>query len=61
MPAFLAVEDWETWLGEKPASVEELKACLKTVEDMRWTMTREERKERANRRKPTVSDPGGLF
>ena len=38
MPAFLAPEDWGKWLGEEPASAEELKAVLKTVEadwDMR--------------------------
>jgi putative SOS response-associated peptidase YedK len=38
MPAFLAPEDWSQWLGEEPASPEELKALLKTVEadwDMR--------------------------
>ena len=32
MPAFLAPEDWSKWLGEEPASPEELKALLKTVE-----------------------------
>ena len=38
MPAFLAPEDWAKWLGEEPASPEEIKALLKTVEgdwDMR--------------------------
>jgi putative SOS response-associated peptidase YedK len=38
MPAFLAPEDWSKWLGEEPASPDELKALLKTVEgdwDMR--------------------------
>ncbi|HTW33760.1 MAG TPA: SOS response-associated peptidase [Rhizomicrobium sp.] len=38
MPAFLAPEDWSKWLGERPASPEEIKALLKTVEgdwDMR--------------------------
>jgi putative SOS response-associated peptidase YedK len=61
MPAFLAAEDWQTWLGERPASVDEVKACLKTVEGVRWTMTKEERKEKGKRQKPTVSDPGGMF
>ena len=60
MPAFLAAEDWGTWLGEKLAPVDEVKACLKTVEGVRWTMTKEERAEKAKRGKPTVSDPGGL-
>lgn len=57
MPAVLAAEDWESWLSGSPAAA---KACLKTVEDVRWTMAAEERKT-ARRAKPTVSDPGGLF
>ena len=57
MPAFLAPEDWRVWLGEQPAGLEEVKACLKTMEGVRWTMAREERA----RAKPTVSDPAGLF
>jgi putative SOS response-associated peptidase YedK len=62
MPAFLAPEDWETWLGEKPASIEVVKACLKTVEGVRWTMAKEERKASSKKReKPFVSDPGGLL
>ena len=61
MPAFLAPEDWEVWLGEKPASLEEVKACLKTVEGVRWTMAKEGRKETVARAKPVVSDPTGLF
>lgn len=60
MPAFLAHQDWQTWLGERPAGLDEVKACLKTVEGVRWTMTREER-AKASRRKPTVADPTGLF
>jgi len=59
MPAFLAREDWEIWLGETPASLEEVKACLKTAPGVDWTMTREERGK--TRRKPAVSDPTGLF
>ena len=61
MPAFLAPGDWRKWLGEEEASVDELKACLKTVEGVKWTMTREELREKRPRRKPTHSDPGGLF
>lgn len=61
MPAFLAHEDWDTWLGERPAGLGEVKACLKTVEGVRWTMTREERAKAAKRTKPFVSDPTGLF
>jgi len=40
MPAFLAPEDWEVWLGEKPASLDEVKVCLKTVKGVRWTMAK---------------------
>ncbi|HEX4635939.1 MAG TPA: SOS response-associated peptidase family protein, partial [Rhizomicrobium sp.] len=61
MPAFLAPGDWDIWLGEKPATVDEVKACLKTVEGMRWTMAKEERQAGAKRGKPTVSNPSGLF
>jgi putative SOS response-associated peptidase YedK len=62
MPAFLAKEDWTTWLGENGASVENAKLCLKTVEGIRWTMTKEERAaSKAKRAKPTVRDSGGLF
>lgn len=61
MPAFLAHEDWGTWLGEKSAGLDKVKACLKTVEGVRWTMSREERAKTARRGKPTVSDPTGLF
>jgi putative SOS response-associated peptidase YedK len=61
MPAFLAPQDWEIWLGEKPASVDEVKACLRTVEGARWSMAKEEREAKGPRSKPTVSDPTGLF
>jgi putative SOS response-associated peptidase YedK len=61
MPAVLAPEDWATWLGEDEASPEVAKACLRTVEDVRWTMTREQRAASARRARPTVSDPVGLF
>jgi putative SOS response-associated peptidase YedK len=61
MPAVLAAEDWPLWLGEIPASADDVKACLRTVEDVRWTMAPEERAKNAKRRTPTVSDPQGLF
>jgi putative SOS response-associated peptidase YedK len=61
MPAFLAPQDWDIWLGEKPATVDEIKACLKTVEGVRWTMAKEEKQAKGPRSKPTVSDPTGLF
>jgi putative SOS response-associated peptidase YedK len=40
MPAFLAQDDWKTWLGENGAPPEEAKGCLKTVEGITWTMTK---------------------
>jgi putative SOS response-associated peptidase YedK len=61
MPAILAPEDWAKWIGEEPASVDELKAMLKTVEGVRWRMNREEKSAKAYRQKPTISDPGGLL
>lgn len=61
MPALLDEADWAVWLGETPAAPEAVKACLKTVEGVRWTMTREERAATARRARPTVSDPPGLF
>jgi putative SOS response-associated peptidase YedK len=59
MPAFIAPQDWQTWLGEKYASLDDVKACLKTMEGVRWTMAREEQTIR--RARPIVSDPTGLF
>lgn len=61
MPAILDNADWAKWLGEAPATPAELKACLKTQQGVRWTMTIEERAEKSPRRKPTHSDPTGLF
>lgn len=61
MPAILANEDWATWLGENGALPDEAKACLKTVEGVKWTMTKEERAEKTKRSRPTVRDPGGLL
>ena len=62
MPAFLAKDDWATWLGENGACPQKAKACLKTVEGLRWTMTKDERAaSKTKREKPTVSDPKGLF
>lgn len=61
MPAVLAEKDWPTWLGEV-GSAADAKACLKTVEGVQWTMTKEERSaSKKPRSKPTVSDPGGLL
>ena len=60
MPAILASEDWAMWLGEEDADPARVKACLKTVEGARWTMSKEQ-KAATKRKKPTMSDPGGLF
>lgn len=58
MPAVLAEGDWAVWLGETPGDA---RACLRTVDDVHWTMTREERVASGRRARPAVSDPGGLF
>jgi putative SOS response-associated peptidase YedK len=60
MPAFLAPEDWSTWLGENSNDPFAAKAACKTHEGIRWTMTKEESAARRSRSKPTLSDPGGL-
>jgi putative SOS response-associated peptidase YedK len=57
MPAMLSPDDWNKWLGEEPATVDELKACLKTTEGVDWTMAR----ETVRRRKATVAEPTGWF
>jgi putative SOS response-associated peptidase YedK len=61
MPAILAPGDWGKWIGEEPATVDELKGMLKTVEGINWRMNREEKKATTKRGKPTVTDPGGLL
>ena len=61
MPAILAPQDWAAWLGEDGATAHDAKACLRTVEDVRWTMTREQRAGSARRARPTVAEPAGLF
>jgi putative SOS response-associated peptidase YedK len=58
MPAVIAPEDWAVWLGEEAGDA---RACLRTTEDVRWTLTREERASSTRRARPAVSDPGGLF
>jgi putative SOS response-associated peptidase YedK len=63
MPAFLAKDDWTTWLGENGATPDAAKSCLATVEGINWTMSKEERaaSKSTRRAKPTVSDPTGLL
>jgi putative SOS response-associated peptidase YedK len=61
MPAVLAPGDWAQWLGEEHVATVAAKTCLKTMDDVRWTVRREERVRTAKRAKPVVSDPTGLF
>jgi putative SOS response-associated peptidase YedK len=56
MPAILDEADWPVWLGEREATVDEIKAVLRTREEPEWTMKKEDKP----RGKPTVSDPSGL-
>jgi hypothetical protein len=56
------LRDWAIWLGEDDADVDRVKACLRTVEGVRWYMTEEEKAaSKKPRQKPAMSDPGGLF
>ena len=57
MPAILDQTDWAKWLEEEAATVDELKACLKTVKGVNWKMAKEERPHG----KGTFSDPKELF
>lgn len=41
MPAILADEDWAKWLGEEPATMDDLKATLKTAEGVTWKVAPE--------------------
>lgn len=41
MPAILDDAHWSKWLGEELATTDELKAMLKTTEDMKWSMASE--------------------
>jgi hypothetical protein len=49
------------WLGETFTPIEDIKACLKTVEGVRWTMTKEGRAAKSGRAKPTIYDPRGIL
>jgi putative SOS response-associated peptidase YedK len=52
MPAILAAEDWDAWLGEREASIDEVKATLKTVEGVNWKMAREQKKPSSKAKTP---------
>lgn len=45
MPAILDDADWAKWMGEEPATIDELKATLKTVEGVTWKMAPEAKKK----------------
>lgn len=59
MPAILDPNDWAKWLGEESATVDELKAMLRTHEGVHWTMAKEAKL--ASRDKATVRQSIGLF
>ena len=61
MPAFLAPEDWGVWLGECIANLDQVKACLKTVENVNWQMEEERYAAESWKQKPATSDPGGAL
>lgn len=61
MSAVLDKDDWAIWLGDEDATLDRVKACLKTQQGVRWTMAKEERAAKKPRAKPVMSDPGGLF
>jgi hypothetical protein len=47
MPAILEDEEaWATWLGERSAETVDVKAVLKTMEGVTWTMAPEPKKPR---------------
>ena len=60
MPAFLAPEDWGLWLGKSIANLDQVKACLKTVEGVNWLTEKERRAAKQRKQEPTASDPGGV-
>jgi putative SOS response-associated peptidase YedK len=59
MPAVLAPQDWNVWLGEEPAPPERVKACLKTVEGVDWRMQKEPRAKPSAKTSGREAD--GLF
>ena len=64
MPAILQPDDWEVWLGETRAPLDEVKALLRTFEDNgAWTMQPQGAKKTAAPPKsaPTPPPQGDLF
>ena len=60
MPAILDPADWAKWTGEEGATVDELKAMLKTAEGVDWKMQREQR-GKSEPRPEAAKQSGGLF
>lgn len=70
MPAILEEEDWKTWLGETPATHDEVKAVLKTMENVNWRIAPEPKPQkppkppkeaRPKATKPVREEEPGLF
>jgi putative SOS response-associated peptidase YedK len=58
MPTILEDQDWAAWLGENDASPADVKAVLKTMENVRWTIAPEVKpKKPARVTAPVKPDP----
>jgi len=53
MPAIVAAEHWAKWLGEEPASVEDLKPMLVPLEG-NWTMRPEKPPRKTDDNQPSL-------
>jgi putative SOS response-associated peptidase YedK len=51
IPAILEDADWATWLGEKGNTAGEAKEVLRTMEGVKWSMRRSERRRRRRSRR----------
>jgi putative SOS response-associated peptidase YedK len=61
MPAIVPRETWATWLGETDASLEDVKALLRTFEDGgNWMMTPQQERHRSRMPQKTKAQ-GELF
>ncbi|HEY1711085.1 MAG TPA: SOS response-associated peptidase family protein [Rhizomicrobium sp.] len=56
MPAILEDVDWTAWLGETPATPDQAKAVLRTMEGVTWKAERE-----TGPKAPRAPTPDGLF
>jgi putative SOS response-associated peptidase YedK len=57
MPAILMDQDWEIWLGEKEAPIEDVKAVLHTMEGAGWTIAPEPKKEKPSKASKPKASP----